>query len=62
MSVFVATKRAQNALEATGQMLKWPGVCLTITFCSYLEELALNSIMPAVIFSADPPLMRRVRD
>lgn len=62
MSVFIATKRAQNALEAIGKMLKWPGVCLTTAFRSYLEELALNSIMSVVIFSADPPLMRRVRD
>lgn len=42
-------------------MLKCPGVCLTAAFCSYLEDPAVNSIMPVVIFSADPLLMRRVR-
>lgn len=42
-------------------MLKCPGVCLTAAFCSYLEDLAVNIIMPVVIFSADPLLMRRVR-
>lgn len=60
----VAEKRAQNTLEATGKMFKWP-VGLpdpATTFWSYLGDLALNSMMTVVIFSYDPPVMGRDRD
>lgn len=43
-------------------MLKWPGVGLGFAYCSYLEHLALNSIMLVVIFFSDLPMMGRGRN
>lgn len=55
----VVLKRAKDILEAAGQPLKWPvGLPDPATaFWSYLGDLALNNMMPLVIFSSDPPVM-----